>query len=287
MESELKGRILLVDDEVELIEELKWQLEARGYIVHTSVSGDNALDTIRKVGIDVMLVDIRMPGMNGIELMRHATKLQPDLQCIVVTGYADIDTAVAAMRIGAVNFLCKPKEVTANVFDVSIQEAMQKLKLIQKIKKEQKRLKKANEELTKANEELAEAKEKLKNLVEKRTEELKERTEELKEVNIRALLVVIMTSSVEYYEMTNQKMKIDIAEESGIWAVAQEANGPVAKTMNKYLKIDTIPQKRPNYIKVQKTANFVLSKTSANKYPELRKSLKDKLKELENFLLAS
>ncbi len=278
MKLEFKGTILLVDDEAELIQELKWQLEVRGYVVYTAESGDKALDIIKDKELDVMLVDIRMPGMNGIELMRQAIRIQPYLQCVVITGYADIDTAVEAMRIGAVNFLCKPKQVVVSVLDVSIREAIQKLELIRKVDEEQKMLKDTNEKLKKANEELEKTKEQLKNL-------LIERTEELKEIKIRELLVVLMNLSLQYYEMTTQKSKIDLAEESGIWAVRPEVNGPVAKTMNRYFKIDMIPKKRPNYQAVQKTALFVLARDKEKKYPDLRRRLEDRLKNLENILI--
>ena len=267
-----RGNVLLVDDEIQLAEELKWQLESRSYIVNTASGGAEALKLLKKIEIDVLLVDINMPGMDGIELIQAALKIVPDLQCIIITGHADLETAVDGMRLGAINFLCKPKEVVANVLDAAIEEGMKKLKLIRTVREEKERLKEANKELTKLRNELE--------------NQLENRTEELREAKLRELIVVLMNLSLQYYEFTTNKSKIDLAEESGIWILTEDQNSFVPKTMNRYLMIDTVPRRRPNFKAIQKTAYFVLSQEETHKYPKLKKQLANKLNEFETLLVS-
>ena len=252
-----KRKILLVDDETELVKELKWQLEECSYFVYTASNGEEALAIVENADIELMLVDIRMPGMNGIEVIQRAIEIIPDLQCIVITGYADLETAVTAMRIGAVNFLCKPKEILISVLDAAIQEALKKLYLIRMVAEQQKQLEERNQKLT----------------------------EELKDEKIRIILATVMQLSLEYYELTTGKTKIELADESGIWALTEDVNGFVPKTMKRYLKINTIPQKRPNYKAVEKTARFVLSQEPVTQYPDLKEELENSLNKLRTLLL--
>jgi len=267
-----RGNVLLVDDEIQLAEELKWQLESRSYKVNTASGGAEALKILKEIEIDVLLVDINMPGMDGIELIQAALKIVPDLQCIIITGHADLETAVDGMRLGAINFLCKPKEVVANVLDAAIEEGMKKLKLIRTVREEKERLKEANKELTKLRNELE--------------NQLENRTEELREAKLRELIVVLMNLSLQYYEFTTNKSKIDLAEESGIWILTEDQNSFVPKTMNRYLMIDTVPRRRPNFKAIQKTAYFVLSQEQTHKYPKLEKQLAKKLNEFETLLVS-
>ena len=267
----MKGDVLLVDDEVELTEELKWQLAGRTYHVTTAESGKKALEILSQRPMDVMIVDIRMPGMNGIEVMEQARNIRPDIQCIVATGYADIETAAAAMRLGAVNFLCKPRDVTVNVMDAAIQEAMSKLALIRAVREKEKKLEDANAELKRLNEQLH--------------SDNKNLSQEMDRIKLRQLLAITIDNAIQYYRLTTGKTKIDLAEESGIWAVTQDVNGLVPKTLNKYLKIDTIPKKRPNWNAVAQTVRFVLSRKTANPCPEEKEKLEALLEELTNRMI--
>ena len=103
-----KGNILIVDDEPDFLEFVKWQLKKLDYLVETSLSGEDALEILSGRDIQVLIADIRMPGIDGIELIRQALQLKPDLQCIVITGHGGIETAVEAMKLGAINYLRKP-----------------------------------------------------------------------------------------------------------------------------------------------------------------------------------
>ncbi|VEN75068.1 conserved hypothetical protein [Candidatus Desulfarcum epimagneticum] len=265
----MKGNVLLVDDEIELIEELKWQLAGRAYHVSLAESGQKGLDILKKEPIEVMIVDIRMPGMNGIEVIELSREIAPDLQCIVATGYADIETAAAAMRLGAVNFLCKPRDVTVNVLDAAIQEAMSKLALILEVREKEKRIEAANRKLKLLNSQL-----------EDDNQDLSRRMADLE---LRQLLAIVMDHSLQYYRLTTGKTKVDLAEESGVWALTQDINGLIPKTMNKYLKIDSIPKKRPNIRAVTRTGRFVLSARPLTQYPDEKKKLESLLEQLEDF----
>ncbi|MEW6569573.1 MAG: response regulator [Nitrospirota bacterium] len=105
-----KGRILVVDDEAELLNLLRDFLTELGYDVTTCNSGEEALEILREHAFDVLLTDLLMPGMNGIQLIKAAVEANPILVCIVITGRATIQTAVEAMRCGAFDYLQKPLE---------------------------------------------------------------------------------------------------------------------------------------------------------------------------------
>lgn len=117
----MKGRInlLIVDDEPEILNFLGMMFEENAYGVQMAESGDHALALLQQNQVDVLISDIRMPGMDGLELMRQAQQYDPDLQYIFMSGHSDVDTAVIAMKEGALNFLLKPVEFEAlekNVF---------------------------------------------------------------------------------------------------------------------------------------------------------------------------
>jgi len=101
-------RILVVDDEAIMRQSLQDWLEDEGFSVATAASGAEALDHLAQMPVQLMLTDIKMPGMDGVELLRRALEAQPELKVILMTAYATVDTAVAAMKIGALDYLVKP-----------------------------------------------------------------------------------------------------------------------------------------------------------------------------------
>jgi two-component system, NtrC family, response regulator AtoC len=103
------GRVLVVDDEVNLCETLRVVLARDEHQVETVTSADDAVRVLEDGREwDVVLTDIRMAGMNGMELLAHCRKHHPNLSVLVMTAYAAWDTAVEAMRLGAYNFITKP-----------------------------------------------------------------------------------------------------------------------------------------------------------------------------------
>ena len=107
-EDRKKYKILVVDDELSLRDSLKEWLEEEGFTTGMAESGQQALDMLGKEDYHLMLTDIKMPGMDGVELLNRAKKNYPDLGVVMMTAYATIDTAVDAMKIGAHDYLIKP-----------------------------------------------------------------------------------------------------------------------------------------------------------------------------------
>jgi two-component system response regulator PilR (NtrC family) len=104
----MNGRILVVDDEAIQCDIVKDILEDQGYDVMTSDSGQDALERIRSAPVDVVLTDLRIPGMNGVELLQLIKKYDPEIVVVVITAYGSIESAVDAMKKGAYHYLTKP-----------------------------------------------------------------------------------------------------------------------------------------------------------------------------------
>ncbi|MBF0343789.1 MAG: response regulator [Nitrospirae bacterium] len=138
-------KILIVDDEVKIVEFIQWQLDSVYPKIYTANSADGALEILKSDIIDVLVTDIKMPGMDGIELMRQALALHSDLQCIVITGHGDIDTAVEAMRLGAINYLSKP--IGIEELGLAIDRGFERQHLIRSLREKQESLEKTNYEL--------------------------------------------------------------------------------------------------------------------------------------------
>jgi DNA-binding NtrC family response regulator len=106
-----RGRILLVDDEANARTALVELLKEEGYQVESAADGFKALPKLADFAPDLLLTDLKMPGMDGIELMRKARERDPECVCMVMTAYGAVDTAVAAMREGAADYVTKPINV--------------------------------------------------------------------------------------------------------------------------------------------------------------------------------
>lgn len=103
-------RILIVDDEEYIRESLSRVMKTEGFKVQVAHNGDKGLKMIQEELPEVLLVDFKMPGMDGMEVLRRAKELYPDLPVILITAYADVQGAVDAMRAGAHDYLAKPFE---------------------------------------------------------------------------------------------------------------------------------------------------------------------------------
>ncbi len=100
--------VLVVDDDVDMADTCRRLLEKQGYQVRTAQSGAVALEVIAEESPDVVLTDVRMPGMEGDELLKQVKKRRPDLPVIMMTGFGSIQDAVAALKIGATDYITKP-----------------------------------------------------------------------------------------------------------------------------------------------------------------------------------
>ena len=101
-------RILVVDDELIVRDSIKEWLEDEGFAVDMAASGPEALDKLSAKPYHLMLTDIKMPGMDGVELLKRAHKPFPDMTVIMMTAYATVETAIEALKIGALDYFLKP-----------------------------------------------------------------------------------------------------------------------------------------------------------------------------------
>ena len=104
-------RVLLVDDEVDFTVVFKERLEARGLSVVTAAGGPEAVAAVRKKTFDMIILDLQMPGMDGIETLKEILKLDEKAQVILLTGHATSKKGVEAIKHGAVDFLEKPADI--------------------------------------------------------------------------------------------------------------------------------------------------------------------------------
>ncbi|MFZ4856261.1 MAG: sigma-54-dependent transcriptional regulator [Desulfuromonadaceae bacterium] len=101
-------RLLIVDDEAVIRDGLKRVLEGESFVVETCSSGYSAIETMQQNDFDLIITDLKMPGMSGIEVLKSVRTLQPHIPVILITGYAAVDTAVEAMKNGASDYIAKP-----------------------------------------------------------------------------------------------------------------------------------------------------------------------------------
>jgi len=116
--------ILLVDDEADFVEMLSLRLKESGETVLTAHSGSQCLEILEKSQIDVIILDVKMPGMDGIETLQEVKKRHPLIEVIMLTGHGTIDTAVQGMKLGAFDFLMKPADF--DVFTAKVNQARQR-----------------------------------------------------------------------------------------------------------------------------------------------------------------
>lgn len=110
--------ILLVDDECEVTELLRRRLEHRGYACSTAASGETALAMLEASPAQLVILDVKMPGMDGMTTLAHIRERCPQLPVILLSGHADMQTAVNAIREGAFGYLMKPVEFDELLFKI-------------------------------------------------------------------------------------------------------------------------------------------------------------------------
>jgi DNA-binding NtrC family response regulator len=107
----MSEKVLLVDDEKEFLDIMSERMEARGMTVKTADSADQALAMLEKESFDAIVMDFKMPGMDGIQALKNIKSQKPELQIILLTGYATVEKTVEAMKIGATDLLEKPADL--------------------------------------------------------------------------------------------------------------------------------------------------------------------------------
>src|SRR5207247_1505052 len=105
-----KPHILVVDDEMGPRESLKMILYPY-YNVHTADRGAQAVEMLKQVPVDLVTVDLKMPGFSGINVLEKVKQYDPDIEAIIITGYGSLDTAIEGLRLGAFDYISKPFDV--------------------------------------------------------------------------------------------------------------------------------------------------------------------------------
>lgn len=105
-------KLLLVDDEERFLLTTKTLLDKRGVITHTASGGREALRILEENRVDVVVLDVKMPDMDGIETLRLIKQRYPLVEVVMLTGHASVDSAVDGMRLGAFDYLMKPCDIT-------------------------------------------------------------------------------------------------------------------------------------------------------------------------------
>jgi DNA-binding NtrC family response regulator len=107
----MSEKILLVDDEKDFLDVMSERIEARGMDVTTADSAEKALKDVEAGGFDAIILDLMMPGMDGLQTLKAIKKKNPDLQVILLTGHATVEKGIEAMKLGAMDFLEKPADL--------------------------------------------------------------------------------------------------------------------------------------------------------------------------------
>ena len=125
--SKERTRILIVDDEEIVRESLSAWLEQDGYTLAVAPDGETGLERIRKERWSILLVDLKMPGIDGLQVLEEARKIQPEAAAVIMTAYTTVDTAVSAMKLGAYDYLVKPfdpEELSLMIQKIVTQQAL-------------------------------------------------------------------------------------------------------------------------------------------------------------------
>ncbi|MCP3676730.1 MAG: sigma-54-dependent Fis family transcriptional regulator [Deltaproteobacteria bacterium] len=120
-------KILVIDDDNWIREVLRDFLSGKGFEVDVVNNGSSALNTFKTKEFDLVLVDLKMPGMSGIEVLKSLKQLDADVIVIIMTGYASLETAMQAIKEGAYDYLTKPFQL--DELEVAVQNACEKVML--------------------------------------------------------------------------------------------------------------------------------------------------------------
>jgi two-component system sensor histidine kinase/response regulator len=148
---ETQGRILVIDDELGIREGCRRALEPEGYTVELATTGQEGLRRLREQPFDLVLLDVVMPDVRGVDLLDPIHEQDPDTVCIIITGYATVELAVQAIKAGAYDFLSKP--FTSDLLLMAVHQGLERRKLSLEAKRLE-ILEQEAAELTRAKEEL-------------------------------------------------------------------------------------------------------------------------------------
>ena len=124
----LKARILVIDDEPIVCKSCSRILGEEGYEVETTLNGSQGLERMKARPFDVILVDLKMPDMSGMEVLKRIKEEAPETIVLMITGYSTVKTAVEAMKLGASDYV--PKPFTPDELAMVVQQALEKRRLL-------------------------------------------------------------------------------------------------------------------------------------------------------------
>lgn len=125
------SRILIVDDEQSMLDFLSLMLKREGYEIITANSGQKAREIIKKEKVDLIISDIKMPDIDGIELLKIIKEIIPDANVILITAYASTQTAIQALKLGAYDYISKPFDI--DELNIIIEKALEKKRLTEEV----------------------------------------------------------------------------------------------------------------------------------------------------------
>lgn len=138
------GKLLLVDDETDFADTLVKRLGKRGMDAAARYSGGAALDYLAENPVDVVVLDVKMPGMDGIDCLRKIKERFPLVEVVLLTGHASLDVAISGMELGAFDYLMKPADV--DELRYKIEDALSRKRLAERrIAREKEKLKSMGE----------------------------------------------------------------------------------------------------------------------------------------------
>lgn len=132
--SSIMPKVLIVDDEERLRNTMRKLLAVEGLEADSAGSGAEAIEKMRAGKFDVVILDVRMPGMTGVETLAEIKKIDPEVEVIILTGYASVDTAKDIMKLGAYDYLLKPysREELMERIDAAFDRKLAAKKLMKK-----------------------------------------------------------------------------------------------------------------------------------------------------------
>jgi signal transduction histidine kinase len=142
-------KILVTDDELNTLKTLSANLEDMGYRVSTATNGQEALELIRKRGFNIIIADIKLPDISGLEILETAKELNPETAVIMITGHASLETAVDAINEGAYAYILKP--VSMSELETTLNNALREQRLLSENRELVESLQQSNKSLEEAN----------------------------------------------------------------------------------------------------------------------------------------
>jgi len=206
----MSDKLLIVDDEPDILKPLNTILTDEGFYVRTALSGIEALEIFMTESFDLVITNIRMPGMDGLELISQIKQLNGDVEVIVLTGFATVENAIQALKEDrAFDYLTKPLEDIDDLI-IPVSKALERRRLRQKNKSFLDKLKNEIEARKRTGDALKEAHDELESRVEARTKELRIKTRKLEELN--SALKVLLKQREEDKKKLEDKVLINVKQ---------------------------------------------------------------------------